>query len=225
MSNDDLMKRKETLIDRLKARGYLKSPSVERAVKRVPREKFVPSEAQSQAYVDSPLSIRHGQTISAPHMCVIMCEALKLKEGHSVLEVGAGSGYHAALCAEIVAPEESDKPGHIYTIEIVESLIDFARFNLDQAGYEDKVTLIHGDGGKGLPEHAPYDRILVTAAAPDIPQPLIDQLSPNGIMVIPVGARGWFQELKLVLKDAEGEIDIKRWGGVAFVPMTGEFGH
>ena len=115
---------KERLIKRLKARGYLKTEQVERAIMKVPREEFVQSYARESAYVDSPLSIGHGQTISAPHMCAIMCEGLLLEEGMRVLEVGAGSGYHAALCAEIIAPEETANPGHVYTIEIVENLID-----------------------------------------------------------------------------------------------------
>ena len=216
---------KERLIKRLKARGYLKTDKVERAVMKVPREEFVLSYARGSAYVDSPLSIGHGQTISAPHMCVIMCEGLLLEEGMRVLEVGAGSGYHAALCAEIVAPEESENPGHVYSIEIVENLIAFANDNLERAGYANRVTIIHADGGKGLPEHAPFDRILVAAAAPRIPQPLVEQLKPNGIMLIPVGSRGFYQELILVNKSEEGKVNTQRWGGVAFVPLTGEYGH
>jgi protein-L-isoaspartate(D-aspartate) O-methyltransferase len=192
---------------------------------KVPREEFVLDHSKRSAYVDSPLSIGHGQTISAPHMCVIMCEELLLEEGMRVLEVGAGSGYHAALCAEIVAPEGSSNPGHVFTIEIVDSLIGFARSNLERAGYADRVTLIHGDGGKGLPEHAPFDRILVAAAAPQVPEPLIEQLIPSGIMLVPVGSRGFYQELVFVQKSKEGKVSTKRRGGVAFVPLTGEFGH
>jgi len=154
-----------------------------------------------------------------------MCEGLKLAEGHRVLEVGAGSGYHAALCAEIVAPQGSSNPGHVYTIEIVKGLIDFARGNLERAGYAERVTLIQGDGGKGFPDEAPFDRILVAAAAPSVPPPLLDQLRPGGIMLIPVGSRGFYQELMMVEKDEDSKVTKKRWGGVAFVPLTGEFGH
>ncbi len=225
MPDEKLQARKERLIASLKARGYLKTEAVENAVRKVPREDFIPESARNQAYNDHPLSINHGQTISAPHMCVIMCEALDLKEGMKILEIGAGSGYHAALCAEIVAPKGFQNPGHIYTIEIVDHLIDFAKFNLRQAGYEDRVTLIHGDGGKGLPEHAPYDRILVTAAAPSVPQPLIDQLAEGGTMLIPVGGRGFYQELMMIQKSEDGKISQRRWGGVAFVPLTGDYGH
>jgi protein-L-isoaspartate(D-aspartate) O-methyltransferase len=149
-----------------------------------------------------------------------MCEALRLKPGLKILEVGAGSGYHAALCAEMVAPKTTQTPGHVYTTEIVVGLIEFARGNLVRSGYDDRVTLIHADGGIGLPEHAPFDRILVAAAAPSIPEPLIDQLGPGGIMLIPVGGKGF-----LVEKDEEGRIVQRRWGGVAFVPLTGEYGH
>ncbi len=216
---------KEQLIANLKRMGYLKSKSVERALNLVPREEFVLPQMRSDAYRDTPLPILGGQTISAPHMCVIMCELLRLQEGHRVLEVGAGSGYHAALCAEIVAPEGSNNPGHVYTVEIVSSLVGFARKNLERAGYADRVTLIEGDGGRGLPEYAPFDRILVTAAAPDIPPPLVEQLRPGGIMVIPLGWRGFYQELFIVEKKSDSALRKQRWGGVAFVPLTGEFGH
>jgi protein-L-isoaspartate(D-aspartate) O-methyltransferase len=223
--NDSIKRERERLIQRLRASGYIKSEEVERAMRTVPREEFVPVQFRRHAYRDTPLSILHGQTISAPHMCAIMCEFLNLAEGQSVLDVGGGSGYHAALCAEIVAPKGSEVPGHIYTIEIVESLVEFAKENLEKAGYSNRVTMVHGDGGKGLPEHAPFDRILVAAAAPDIPQPLVDQLVPGGIMLIPVGSRGFFQDLMIVLKNEDSSISKKRWGGVAFVPMTGDYGH
>jgi protein-L-isoaspartate(D-aspartate) O-methyltransferase len=154
-----------------------------------------------------------------------MCESLKLKPGFKVLEIGAGSGYHAALCAELVAPPGESNPGHVYTIEIVEGLIKFARENLKRTGYDDRVTLINADGGVGLPEHAPFDRILVAAAAPSVPQPLIDQLAPGGVMLIPVGSRGFFQELMMVEKDEVGGVTQRKWGGVAFVPLTGKYGH
>ncbi|MGY5852850.1 MAG: protein-L-isoaspartate(D-aspartate) O-methyltransferase [Candidatus Thorarchaeota archaeon] len=225
MPNRGFEKDIENLIHRLKDRGYLKSLEMERALRTVKREEFVRESARGSAYRDTPLSIGKGQTISAPHMCVIMCEGLDLREGLTILEIGAGSGYHAALCAEMIAPEESTNPGHVYTIEIVEDLIEFAEMNLKRAGYSDRVTLIHGDGGLGLPEHAPFDRILVAAAAPKIPDPLIEQLAPGGIMLIPVGTAGFYQELMMVGKSDEGKVEIRRWGGVAFVPLTGHYGH
>ena len=201
------------------------SAKVEKALRTVPREEFVHPDSRSYAYRDSPLSIRHGQTISAPHMCVIMCEGLHLEEGMKILEIGAGSGYHAALCAEIVAPSGSMNPGHVYTIEIVSELIEFAQTNLDRTGYSDRVTLIHADGGLGFEQKAPFDRIFVAAAAPSIPKPLLNQLAPSGIMLIPVGSLGLYQELMLVNKSETGEITKKRWGGVAFVPLTGKYGY
>ncbi len=225
MSDNRFEKNKESLIQSLKSRGYLTTIRVEQALRVVPREEFVLPESRNMAYRDHPLSISHGQTISAPHMCVIMCEGLKLTEGMKVLEVGAGSGYHAALCAELVANIDAVSPGHVYTLEIVEKLIDFAQANLERAGYADRVTLIQGDGGKGLPEYAPFDRILVAAAAPSVPTPLLEQLSPEGIMLIPVGSPGFYQELMMVEKSKEGQITQRRWGGVAFVPLTGEYGY
>ena len=225
MPSSDYKNHVESLIHRLRQRGYLKSDSMESAFRAVPREEFVRDNSKRAAYQDTPLSIGLGQTISAPHMCVIMCEGLDLKPGHKVLEIGAGSGYHAALCAELVAPHGSTNQGHVYTVEIVEGLIEFAKNNLERTGYSDRVTLIHGDGGLGLPEFAPFDRILVAAAAPQIPRPLIEQLAPAGIMLIPVGSRGFYQELMMVQKDEDGKITERRWGGVAFVPLTGTFGY
>ncbi len=215
----------DALVRRLRNNGYIKSNEMERAFRTVPREEFVHPDSRKYAYRDSPLPIGLGQTISAPHMCVIMCEALRLKPGLKILEVGAGSGYHAALCAEMVAPQKTQTPGHVYTTEIVGGLIDFAKGNLERSGYDDRVTLIHSDGGIGLPEHAPFDRILVAAAAPSVPDPLIEQLGLGGIMLIPVGGKGFFQELMMVEKDEEGRVVQRRWGGVAFVPLTGEYGH
>ncbi len=225
MPDNRFKKTIDDLVRRLRNNGYIKSEEVERAFRAVPREEFVHPDTRNYAYRDSPLPIGLGQTISAPHMCVIMCEALDLKPGLKMLEVGAGSGYHAALCAELVAPKTTDTPGHVYTIEIVAGLIEFAKANLKRSGYEDRVTLIHADGGIGLPEYAPYDRILVAAAAPSIPEPLIEQLALGGIMLIPVGGRGFFQELMMVKKDEEGKVTQKHWGGVAFVPLTGKYGH
>ncbi|MBN2230800.1 MAG: protein-L-isoaspartate(D-aspartate) O-methyltransferase [Candidatus Thorarchaeota archaeon] len=225
MPKEQFSKAVDDLVQRLRNAGYLVSDEMERAVRAVPREEFVHPSTREHAYRDNPLSIGLGQTISAPHMCVIMCEGLKLKPGLKVLEVGAGSGYHAALCAEMVAPKRSSEQGHVYTIEIVEGLIEFSQKNLERTGYADRVTLVRGDGGLGLPEHAPYDRILVAAAAPDIPPPLIEQLAPNGIMLIPIGSRGFFQDLFKIEKDKDGKITRRNWGGVAFVPLTGEYGH
>lgn len=160
-------------------------------------------------------------------MVAIMNEALQLEVGHKVLEVGAGSGWHAATIAEIVAPSDAPRSewGHVYTVEIIGGLAEFARKNIMRAGYGDRVTIICADGSMGYPEKAPYDRILVTAAAPDIPQPLIEQLKPGGVMLIPVGSVYFFQSLIKVIKNADGKIRKENLGGVAFVPLTGRYGH
>jgi len=160
-------------------------------------------------------------------MVSIMNEALQLEVGHKVLEVGAGSGWHAATIADMIAPNDAPRSewGHVYTVEIVQGLADVARKNILKAGYGDRVTIVCADGSMGYAEKAPYDRILVTAAAPDIPKPLIEQLKSNGIMLIPVGSVHLFQSLLKVTKGADGKIIEENLGGVAFVPLTGQYGH
>jgi protein-L-isoaspartate(D-aspartate) O-methyltransferase len=160
-------------------------------------------------------------------MVSIMNEALQLEIGHKVLEIGAGCGWHAATIAEIIAPKDAPRSewGHVYTMEIVQGLADFARKNIMNAGYNDRVTIICADGSMGYAEKAPYDRILVTAAAPDIPNPLIEQLKPNGIMLIPVGSVHLFQSLIKITKGVNGKTREENLGGVAFVPLTGRYGH
>lgn len=159
-------------------------------------------------------------------MVSIMNEALNLRVGLKVLEVGAGSGWHASTVAEIVAPSDAPKEnwGHVYTIEIIPSLAEFARRNIINAGYADRVTVICGDGSEGYPEKAPYDRVLVTAAAPYVPTALKKQLKPGGIMVIPVGAVGFYQKLLRITKVDDKTIE-EDLGGVAFVPLVGKYGH
>jgi protein-L-isoaspartate(D-aspartate) O-methyltransferase len=159
-------------------------------------------------------------------MVSIMDETLELEVGNHVLEIGAGSGWHASTIAEVIAPTDTPKRawGHIYTVEIVAGLAESARRNIENAGYGDRVTVMCGDGSKGYPDEAPYDRILVTAAAPDIPQLLIEQLRTKGILVIPVGGVHLYQTLLRVRK-RDGEIVRENLGGVAFVPLTGKYGH
>jgi protein-L-isoaspartate(D-aspartate) O-methyltransferase len=159
-------------------------------------------------------------------MVSIMNESLKLKVGHKVLEIGSGSGWHASTIAEIVAPSNvsREKWGHVYTVEIIKGLAEFARKNVKEAGYEDRVTIIHGDGSQGYAQEAPYDRILVTAAAPEIPKPLIEQLKTGGVLVIPVGGLYLYQTLFRVRKINE-KVVKENLGGVAFVPLTGKYGH
>lgn len=155
-----------------------------------------------------------------------MNEALELEAGHKVLEIGAGSGWHASTIAEIVASSDisEERWGHVYTVEIVKGLAEFARRNVEGAGYDNRVTIIHGDGSQGHAEKAPYDRVLATAAAPEIPKPLIDQLKTGGVLVIPVGGLYLYQTLFRVRK-ADDEVVKENLGGVAFVPLTGKYGH
>ena len=159
-------------------------------------------------------------------MVSIMDETLQLEVGNHVLEIGAGSGWHASTIAEVIAPTDTPKRawGHVYTVEIVAGLAESARRNIENAGYGDRVTVMCGDGSKGYPEEAPYDRILVTAAAPDIPQLLIEQLRTKGVLVIPVGGVHLYQTLLRVRK-RDGETIRENLGGVAFVPLTGKYGH
>ena len=219
-----LEEKKKRLIEELERLGYIKSPSVKRAMMAVPRELFVLEKYRKNAYDDIPLPILANQTISAPHMVAMMTELLSLKPGHKVLEVGTGSGYQAAICAEIVAPKGSPVRGHVYSIERIRELVEFARNNLKRAGYLDRVTVIHGDGSLGLPSEAPFDRIVVTAAAPQIPPPLVEQLNDrDGVLVIPVGSAYSFQELKVLVK-RNGRMEVKGFGFCVFVPLIGKYG-
>jgi protein-L-isoaspartate(D-aspartate) O-methyltransferase len=152
-------------------------------------------------------------------MVAIMDEALGLRQGMKVLEVGAGSGYHAATIAEIVGDQ-----GRVFAVEYVDKLVVVARNNLNLAGYADRVTLVQGDGSLGYDERAPYDRILVTAAAPKIPPALLEQLKQDGILVVPIGGRMFPQELIRVRKKLDGTLDRTSLGGVAFVPLLGKYG-
>ena len=191
------------------------SDRVLEAMEDTPRELFVPDRVRQMAYMDHPLPIGDGQTISAPHMVAIMCDLLDLGEGMRVLDVGTGSGYHAAVMAKLVGPE-----GQVYSIERVATLVAFARKNLSEAGIEN-VTVVEGDGSRGLPDHAPFDRINVAATAPKVPEPLQAQLKVGGKLVIPVGT--CYQELLLVVRTEEG-FEAEQHGGVVFVPLIGDHG-
>lgn len=216
--------KRKRLVESLRKRDVLKNKEVIEAMLRVPRHLFIPKDAESSAYMDTPLSIGCSQTISAPHMNAMMCEYLELKEGDKVLEIGTGSGYHAALCAELVAPKDTDSPGHVYTIERHEDLVENARASLKETGYSSSVTVIHGDGTMGYPKEAPYDKILVTAASPKkIPPPLRSQLKEGGILCIPAGSKGYSQDL-YVIKKHENNFESKKITGVRFVPLIGKFG-
>ncbi|MEJ8853609.1 protein-L-isoaspartate(D-aspartate) O-methyltransferase [Variovorax robiniae] len=179
----------------------------------VPRHEFVPAEQLPFAYQNRPLPIGHGQTISQPYIVALMTDLARPEPGHKVLEVGTGSGYQAAVLSPLV--------GAIYTIEIVEPLGVQATRRLEKLGYTN-VQVRLGDGYNGWEEHAPFDAILVTAAASHIPPPLVRQLKPGGRMVIPVGPAFMVQQLMLVQKNSDGTVSTRQILPVAFVPLTGK---
>jgi len=156
-----------------------------------------------------------------------MNEALELEVGHKVLEVGTGCGWHSATIVEAVAPSNisKEKWGHVYTVEIVAELTTQARKNLEDVGFGERVTVVNSDGSMGYVEKAPYDRILATAAAPQVPPPLVEQLKVGGIMVLPLGSAYMFQTLMRFRKTSDGRLTKENLGGVAFVPLTGRYGH
>lgn len=210
---------REDLISKLTQIGYIKSESVKKAMLKVPREEFMTPETRNYAYLDRPIPLKKGQTISAPHMVAIICEKLDLKKGMNILEIGTGFGYNAAVVAEIVGSE-----GHVYTMERIEDLKNMAEKNLERTGYSDNVTVILGDGTKGFKERSPYDRIYATASAPKIPEPLKQQLKIGGRLLTPVGSDVSVQELVCIVRIDENEYRSHDLGGVVFVPMIGEHG-
>ena len=187
-------------------------PRVVAAMAKVPRAHFVPTGQQASAYDNRPLPIGHGQTISQPLIVAMMTHLLQIEPDARVLEIGTGSGYQAAILAELA--------GEVVTIEIVEPLAIEAERRLQALGYRN-ITFRRGDGAIGCPEQAPFDRIIVTAASQTIPPALIEQLRPGGRLVMPVGASNLSQDLVLLEKSAEGEVHQHRLFPVAFVPLTG----
>jgi protein-L-isoaspartate(D-aspartate) O-methyltransferase len=179
----------------------------------VKRHVLVPERQRRFAYENRPLPIGYGQTISQPYIVALMTELIEPDPDDVVLEVGTGSGYQAAILAELVH--------HVYSIEIIEALATRARQDLENLGYKNITTKL-GDGYYGWLEHAPFDAIVVTAAASHVPPPLIEQLKPGGRMVIPVGGRFWTQTLLLLEKTEKGEVITRQFGAVRFVPLTGE---
>lgn len=202
--------RHNMVAQQIEARG-IRDKSVLGAMRQVPRHLFVPDYLKHQAYIDSPLPIGEAQTISQPYIVAFMTEALQLNGNEKVLEIGTGSGYQAAVLAEIVKD--------VYTIEIIPSLGKKADEILKTLHYEN-IHVIIGDGYRGLPAQAPFDAIIVTAAPGHVPQPLVEQLKIGGRMIIPVG--DYYQELLLITKQSDGSIKQKSVLPVRFVPMTGE---
>jgi len=191
-------------------------PRVMRAMRSVPRHEFVPDAQQVLAYMNGPLSIGHGQTISQPYIVALMTDLLEVDENKIVLEIGTGSGYQSAVLASIAK--------QVYSMEVIPELLETAQQRFEKLGYKNIETKL-GDGHQGWPEHAPYDGIIVSAAASEIPDALVDQLKPDANLVIPVGMHYGPQELMVVHKDKQGEIINHDILAVAFVPLvkTGSF--
>ena len=200
------------LVDELTREGVIKSERVRKALLSVPREEFVLPEYRMMAYEDKPLPLFAGATISAPHMVAMMCELIEPRPGMKIVEVGTGSGYHAAVCAEAI-----ERRGKVYTIEIVKELAVYAAQNIERLGYWGVVEVFHGDGRWGLGRHAPFDAIIVTAAVTTIPRPLVDQLRDGGVLVIPVEEDGG-QVLYRLVKRGE-KVEKRAVTYVLFVPM------
>ncbi len=218
---DDFDDVRQALLDEIAAdvkfsRDYLGKAALDErvlaALRKVPRHEFVPADQRRFAYDNRPLPIGHGQTISQPYIVAVMTDMLDLKPGAKVLEIGTGSGYQAAVLAELSA--------QVYSIEIISALEKSARERLQRLKYH-PVSVRLGDGYYGWEEQAPFDAIIVTAAASHIPPPLIQQLKPGGIMVIPVGSSFLVQQLVQVRKDAAGKITTRQMLPVRFVPLTG----
>ena len=213
----DYADRRAALIDEVRAQGLADGPpgfdkAVLQALLRVERHEFVPASQRASAYRNHPLPIGHGQTISQPYIVALMTDLLEAEADDVVLEVGTGSGYQAAVLAELVK--------RVYSIEIVEPLAVEVKERLSRLGYESVTTRL-GDGYYGWEEQAPFDAIVVTAAASHVPPPLIEQLKPGGKLVIPVGSRFLTQQLLLVEKDDEGSVSTRQVLPVRFVPLTG----
>lgn len=204
---------KETLVEGMIQRGVVKSAAVRDAFLKVNREDFIPDNHKDEAYGDYPLHIMLGQTISQPTTVAMMLEALELKKGQRVLEIGAGSGYNAALIAEIV------RPGKVFSVEIINELAEYARKNV--VGIKN-LDIVASDGGIGLQKEAPFDRIVVTAACPEIPQPLIEQLKEGGVLVAPVDSM--VNQVMIKVRKVNGKLHKEKLGFFSFVPLKGKHG-
>jgi protein-L-isoaspartate(D-aspartate) O-methyltransferase len=211
----DFTAEREAMVERqLKRRGITDSQILD-AFLAVPREAFISDEYAHLAYGDHPLPIEAGQTISQPYIVALMIEAAGIKAGDKVLEVGAGSGYAAAVISRIA--------GKVIGIERQHDLVEVARERLKRLGY-DNVEIVEGDGTRGCRDHAPFDAILAAASGSHVPRTLVEQLAPNGRIVMPVGEPGWVQELVKVTKQEDGILKQENLGGVRFVPLIGEEG-
>jgi len=222
----DLAELRRQAVEELRRQGILRDPRIIRAMSKVPREEFLPPDMQPYSYVDSPLPIGFGQTTSALHMTALFCEYGEMKPGQFVLEVGGGCGYMSCVYAEVVAPsdEPKDSWGHVWSAEIIPELAELGKKNVDRLGYAERVTFLQADASDGLAGEGPFDLVIVTSAAPDVPTGLTDQLRPDGTLLIPVGGAAFFQQLMRIRKKTDGRLSRENLGGVAFVPMTGKRG-
>ena len=214
VDSDPFTAEREALVETGIIAFGIEDPAVIEAIRTVPRHRFVPDEFRAMAYNNHPLPIGYGQTISQPYIVALMTEALELKQGDRVLEIGTGSGYQAAVLSQLGM--------EVYSIEIVGALHERASSVLEELGYE--ATLKHADGYFGWEEAAPFDAIIVTAAPDHVPQPLLGQLKEGGLMVIPVGPVGGYQELWSIRRIGPDEFTNASLGGVTFVPFVREAG-
>lgn len=203
----NMVEKRKAMVESLISEGILKKERVIKSFLETPRELFVPEKQRNCAYVDEPLSIGGGQTISAPHMVAIMSELLEPRKTDRVLEIGSGSGYQAAILSKLVK--------EVYTIELDPELVKFSRSNLKKAGIKN-VKVFLGDGSKGLERYGPFDKIIVTCGCPEIPEALIEQLKEGGIMVIPVGS---VTQILMVGRKRGNNLDLKRNVECVFVPL------
>src|SRR5437879_5380728 len=211
----DYAAEREAMVERQLRRRGIGEPDILDAFRAVPREKFISGEYAHLAYGDHPLPIEANQTISQPYIVALMIQAAGIKPGDEVLEVGAGSGYAAAVISRIA--------GKVTAIERQHDLVEVARQRLERLGFVN-AEIVGGDGTRGCPEHAPFDAILAAASGSHVPQPWIDQLADGGRIVMPVGGPGWVQELIKVTKGPNGKLIQENLGGVRFVPLIGEEG-
>ena len=211
----DFTAEREAMVERQLKRRGITEPHILEAFLAVPREAFISQDYAHQAYGDHPLPIEADQTISQPYIVALMIQAAGIKPGDTVLEVGSGSGYAAAVISRIAAK--------VIGIERQHALVGLARERLERLGYAN-VEIVEGDGTKGWPDKAPYDAILAAASGSHVPAPLVGQLALNGRLVMPVGEPGWVQELVKVTKQEDGILKQENLGGVRFVPLIGEEG-
>ena len=211
----DFSREREEMVERQLKRRGITEPHILDAFRAVPREEFIAGNNVHLAYGDHPLPIEAGQTISQPYIVALMIQAAGIKPGDRVLEIGAGSGYAAAVISRIAAKVVGIERQHV--------LVEAARERLQRLGY-DNIDIVEGDGSKGWPEGAPYDAILAAASGSHVPRPLVGQLAPGGRIVMPIGDPGWVQQLVKVTKGNDGLLEQEDLGGVRFVPLIGEEG-